>query len=376
MHEQKSGMSYGLGTYVNTLSTDVRNETFQGASAHLLRVEPAGFKAKGSLWCYLVGDSFVVCKGLVKGICPRNHDPECGMSMVIARLPVGCRPEKPLQFVAMSRHAQEVGVGGHTIDSASLVNIAVSPDGWILGSSTRNVSGVVDLSAVRFCIGKGICLVDGVTLHTCELDGTRMVALQGSLTDRFFAAHSHRPLALLPESCRAPSEIPFVVAGSSSGGFHLVIVSPCRGFGSGGELYWRDSIWAHDQINLTGIMFEVAADALGYSILNSKSGESRKRFIEDFQRFLIRRYGSIQDAWYKAFDTDGSGAINFTEFGLGCKMTGFMGHTTRLWAALDDDRDGEISLEELTIDVSLNDHEPIALSHRLARTSSRKASKA
>lgn len=351
-HVQKCELSYGIGTYVNTLSTDVNNRTFQGASAHLMRLEPdSSFTTKGSLWCYLVGSNFIVCKGIAVGVCPREHDPENGRSMRIARLPEGHRPAKPLQFAALSREGYDVG--GHRAYASNLVTLVVMPDGWILGSSSRNISGAIDLSAVRFCIGKGICLIDEVSLHTCELDGTRMVTLQGTLSERFYAVHSQKPLALLPESCRAPSEMAFIVAGNASGGFHLISLHPTHGFGTGGDLHWRDSIWNHDKINLTGIMFEVAADALEHSTLNTKWGtDSQKIFVEDFQKFLLRRFGSIEEAWVKAFDTDGSGAINFTEFGLGCKAAGFVGNATRLWAALDDDRSGEISLDELTVDPS------------------------
>merc|ERR1712087_81274 len=75
--------------------------------------------------------------------------------------------------------------------------------------------------------------------------------------------------------------------------------------------------------------------------------ESLTIFVTDFQNFLIRKFGSIEVAWHVAFDTDGSGSINFTEFGLGCKASGYVGNATRLWAALDEDRSGEISLDEL-----------------------------
>merc|ERR1719222_787999 len=97
---------------------------------------------------------------------------------------------------------------------------------------------------------------------------------------------------------------------------------PMRGCGVGGDLIWRDSIWNHDQIHLTGMMFEVASDAIQFSALSASwTGESLKIFVKDFQNFLIRKFGSIQVAWEQAFDLDGSGSINFTEFGLGCKSS-------------------------------------------------------
>lgn len=349
-HEQKTEMSYCVGTYVNTLSMDVANKTFEGASCHLMRLEPSFSTARESLWCYLVGGNFVICKGVVVGICPRDHDPANGRNMRIARLPVELRPNEPLQFAALSREAYDVG--GHVAYSSQLVTLVVTPDGWIMGVASKEVEGAIDLSAIRFCIGKGISLIDGVSLHTCDIAGTRMVTLQGSLTERFFAMHRHKPLALLPESCRPPCELPFIVAGSSPGGFHLLIAYPSHGFGCGGDLLWRDSIWNHDKVSLTGIMYEVSHDAVQHSTLDTKwAGESQKIFVEDFQKFLIRRFGDIESAWEQAFDTDGSGAINFTEFGLGCKMAGFVGNATRLWAALDEDRSGEISMDELSVGV-------------------------
>eukprot|EP00427_Karlodinium_veneficum_P033730 CAMPEP_0169197408 /NCGR_PEP_ID=MMETSP1016-20121227/8256_1 /TAXON_ID=342587 /ORGANISM="Karlodinium micrum, Strain CCMP2283" /LENGTH=281 /DNA_ID=CAMNT_0009274061 /DNA_START=525 /DNA_END=1370 /DNA_ORIENTATION=+ len=270
--------------------------------------------------------------------------------MRIARLPNGHRPEKPLQFAAISRMAY----GVDTTYTSNLVTLIVMPDGWILGSSGREVEGSIDLSAIRFSVGRGISLIDDVTLHTCDLQGTRMVSLQGTLSERFYAVHNVRPLALLPESCRPPSTAAFIVAGSSPGGYHLIILAPRYGFGTGGDLVWRDSIWNHDHINMTGIMFEVATDALEHSALSSKwSGESQKIFVEDFQKFLIRRFGSIEQAWIQAFDPDGSGSINFTAFGFGCKASGFVGNATRLWAALDEDGSGEISLEELTVNADV-----------------------
>jgi hypothetical protein len=78
--------------------------------------------------------------------------------------------------------------------------------------------------------------------------------------------------------------------------------------------------------------------------------ESQIIAIKDFHRYLIRKFGTIQVAWDKAFDTDGSGDINFTEFGIGCKAAGYVGNASRLWCVLDDDLSGEISLQELSQD--------------------------
>jgi len=345
-HTQSSEMSWSVGTYVNTLSMCVGSKTFEGATSHLIRLESGGWTARESLWCYSVGGNFVLCKGLVTGTCPREHDPAAGRDVRITRLPVHMRPRSPLQFAAICR--ETYGLGGHTAFCSHLVTLLVTPDGWISGISAREVAGTIDLSAIRFCVSGGISLVDEVSLHTIDIGGTRMVCLQGTLTERFYVVHNQRPLVLFPESCRPPRELPFIVAGTSPGGFHLLMARPTHGCGVGGDLMWRDSIWNHDRINLTGLMFEVAEDALQVSTLSSSwTGESLRIFVNDFQNFLIRKFGSIGAAWEIAFDTDESGSINFTEFGLGCKASGYVGNATRLWAALDEDRSGEISLEEL-----------------------------
>merc|ERR550525_1110521 len=112
----------------------------------------------------------------------------------------------------------------------------------------------------------------------------------------------------------------FVVAGHAPGGFNLVMVQQTQGLGVGGDIMWWDSIWNHDQIHFTGVMFEASEQAMNCSTLDTTwNAESLKIFVHDFQSFLIRKFGSIEAAWTRAFDTDGSGEINFTEFGLGCK---------------------------------------------------------
>eukprot|EP00747_Dinoflagellata_sp_TGD_P082776 gnl/TRDRNA2_/TRDRNA2_161822_c0_seq4.p1 gnl/TRDRNA2_/TRDRNA2_161822_c0~~gnl/TRDRNA2_/TRDRNA2_161822_c0_seq4.p1 ORF type:complete len:514 (-),score=70.31 gnl/TRDRNA2_/TRDRNA2_161822_c0_seq4:216-1688(-) len=340
--------AHKYGTCVRTVAMEVQNSTFEGATSHLIRLEPKNFKSRGSLWCYLLGGSFVICKGFVLGKCPKEHDLSTGRNMRIARLPVGLRPLKPLQFAALSR--ESYASGGHVTHTATLVTIVVTTEGWICGISNREVEGSIDLSAVRFCIGKGISLMDEVSLHTCDVAGTRMVTFQGYLGNRLFMDQKKQPLAILPESCRPPESIPFICAGMAPGGYHLLNVYPTFGFGCGGNLYWCDSIWNHDKINLTGIMYETAASAVQHSVeIMSYSEETQRILLRDFQQFMIRRFGSIEKAWDLVFDLDHSGEINFTEFGLGCKACGFVGNATKLWAVLDNDKSGAIDLSELMV---------------------------
>lgn len=346
-HEQANDRHYTVGTYVNTLSMQIDDKTFvrEGIS-HLIRLEPNNFKARNAPWCYLVGGTFVVCKGVVVGTCPKEHDPASGRNARIARLPANLRPKTDLKFAALVREAHDLG--GSVTYSAHLVTLTVDTDGWICGFASREPEGALDLSAIRFCVGGGISLVDEVSLHTVDIAGTRLVNLQGCMSDRFFAVHSHKALALLPESCRPPGDRPFVVAGASFGGYHLLVAKAAYGLGCGGDLTWRDSVWNRDKIHFTGIMYEISPDALQFSTLNAQwSGEQMSIFVQDFQNFLVRKFGSIEEAWHVAFDTDGSGSVNFTEFGLGCKASGYVGNATRLWAAFDEDRSGDISLDEL-----------------------------
>ncbi|CAK9026509.1 unnamed protein product [Durusdinium trenchii] len=294
-------------------------------------------------------DSFIQCRGVVIGTCPKTHDPENGRNIRICRLPVEARPRRGLQFAALSREAYDVG--GHVTYTSSRVTLTVTPDGWICGHSTREMQGAIDLSAVRFCKTGGLSLTDEVTLHTVDVGGSRLVCLQGHLHECFFASDSKRPVAMLPESCRPQEVLSFVTAGSGPGAFHLVQLRPIRGSGIGGDLMWKDGVWSHDQVHLTGIMYEVNPDALQFSFLDASwTPEILRIFVAEFQKFLISKFGGIEEAWDEAFDLTGEGVVNFTQFSMGCKKAGYVGNATRLWAALCEDGGGEIKLEELARD--------------------------
>lgn len=348
-HWPPAQTGFSVGTKVGTLSMNLGMCRFENVVTHLIRLEPNNFVSQEAPRCHLLGGNFVICKGLVVGKCPRHHDPAVGRNMKIARLPIEFRPRKTLQFAAVSREAY--AVNGHISYSSTLVTLVVTPEGYILGVGGREPEGTIDLSAIRFCTGKGISLVDDVSLHTCDVQGTRLVTLQGQLSNRWWNRDHRHPLALLPESCRPPCEQYFIVTGTSSGGFHLLQVRPSFSFGCGGDLMWKDGVWNRDKVNLTGVMFEVAPDAVKHTVF-AAGREGAAVLIRDFQQFLIRRFGSIELAWREAFDLDGSGEINFTEFGLGCKAAGYVGNATRLWAVFDEDQSGEISLVELLTGVT------------------------
>eukprot|EP00440_Ansanella_granifera_P000251 gb/GFBE01000275.1/.p1 GENE.gb/GFBE01000275.1/~~gb/GFBE01000275.1/.p1 ORF type:complete len:488 (+),score=101.93 gb/GFBE01000275.1/:1-1464(+) len=343
-----------LGTYINSLSYNLDVKTLEGARPMQIRLEPKNFTPQGSLWCYIVNSSLVLCRGVVTGTCPKYHDPESGRNMRIARLPVEARPRRGLQFAALSREGYDVG--GHVTYTSSLVTLTVTPDGWICGHSSREMQGAIDLSAIRFCTSGGISLTDEVSIHTTDVAGSRIACLQGTLSEKFFVVDSKKPLAMLPESCRPPMEIPFITSGSGPGAFNLIIVKPLRGGGIGGDLTWKDGVWNHDGVHMSGILYEVSADAMPFSLVNASwSPEILKVFVTEFQKFLSAKFGSVEDAWEAAFDIENSGEINFTQFSMGCKKAGYVGNATRLWAALDDDQGGSISLDELAMDYTDGD---------------------
>eukprot|EP00933_Yihiella_yeosuensis_P018408 TRINITY_DN15119_c0_g1_i1.p1 TRINITY_DN15119_c0_g1~~TRINITY_DN15119_c0_g1_i1.p1 ORF type:complete len:512 (+),score=87.59 TRINITY_DN15119_c0_g1_i1:127-1662(+) len=365
-----------LGTYVNTLTYNIKGPILEGAKPLQLRLEPKNFTPQGSCWCYLIGGSFVVCKGVIIGRCPKMHDPENGRNMRIARLPVEGRPRKLLTFAAMSREAYDVG--GHITYASSLVHLTVDPDGWICGRSTREMEGAIDLSAVRFCIQGGISLMDEVSVHTVDVADTRLVCIQGTCSDRFHTIDSAKALGCIPESCRPNQEgLAFVTAGSGPGAFNLMTMKKIQGGGIGAELFWKDGIWNRDGVSVSGVMYEVSKCAMPFSLVDASwSPFLLRAFVTEFQKFLIAKFGSVEDAWDAVFDLDGSGGINFTEFAVGCKAAGYVGNATRLWAALDEDHGGFISLEELCMDFSDGVEQDVLLEASRSSLGSRASSRA
>jgi len=348
---------HSYGTYVNTLTLALRKETFAGATSHILRLDAAHFEPRGvKPWCYLLDASspIVTIKGVVVRVGPGRPREEHPEPMVIARLPAGLRPSQPLRFAALSRQATEIG----TL-SQRLLALTVHPSGWITaeagpkGREEVEVGSSIDLSAIRFCTGRGIPLVDDVRLHVCNVAGTRVVCLQGDLNERCFDVHGRKPLALLPESCRPAEETHFIVSGQC-GGFHLLTARPFSSFtaGSGGDICWKDGKWNRDVLSLNGIIFEVSIDSLRHPnpLESRETGESQVIAVLDFQKYLVRRFGSIENAWRTEFDPEGQGAVTFTGFGFGCKAAGYVGNPSRLWASFDQDLDGYIPMERLSFD--------------------------
>mmetsp|Transcript_42927 Transcript_42927/g.121375 ORF Transcript_42927/g.121375 Transcript_42927/m.121375 type:complete len:676 (+) Transcript_42927:114-2141(+) len=76
----------------------------------------------------------------------------------------------------------------------------------------------------------------------------------------------------------------------------------------------------------------------------------------DFRNLLLKRYHTVLRAW-KAFDTDGNGRLSIFEFMRACQDLG-VNHgalkfgARQLWDALDIDRSGYISIEEIDFDLA------------------------
>eukprot|EP00927_Polykrikos_kofoidii_P005166 TRINITY_DN12057_c0_g1_i1.p1 TRINITY_DN12057_c0_g1~~TRINITY_DN12057_c0_g1_i1.p1 ORF type:complete len:528 (-),score=52.56 TRINITY_DN12057_c0_g1_i1:91-1674(-) len=335
------------GTYVNTLSLDL---DVSGLASSDLSLEQSGFSAvfaDSKPRCWLIGDCSVMCKGMLHGKCPQTQDGSNGRNAHVARLPEGMRPNSPLLFAALMRETPSSG--------GQLVTLVVCPDGWIVGFGRRDLVGFLDLSAIRFCVGPSLLVRDNVRLYVCDLGAKRYVCLQGDLTERTFKYHSSKPLLSLPETCTPLREVFFAVKGSRPGGFSLVSVVPAttshdRFMGMGADLIWHDSTLTFDHVHFSGVLYEVTPQAL--TQLGDKWPEDMSKvFLREFQTNLVKRFGSIENAWNEVFDAVGSGGVSLAKFIIGCKAAGFWGNISRLWFLLYDHDRGDVSLAELSRDV-------------------------
>jgi len=346
------------GVFVTTLCVDFLTNTFEGAMPYMVRVEKANFAAVGggAVWCYLVGGMCVILKGVVTG--RKQSSASSSRENLIARLPEGLRPTRPLLFAALARDIFEDG--GRTIINSSLATIMVTPDGDIIKMGGGTPEATIDLSAIRFCTDRGISLVDEVSVHAVDIAGSRLVTLQGTLLEKSWQHGGiKKQLATLPESCRPCKDLHFIVPGMSREGYHLVHVMPTgSGGGKAGEIFWKDSIWIRDRINLTGVMFEVSQDALDLRLHKTleEIDVAKQALMQDLRRRIVKKYGSIETGLKKAFCITEADELNFTQFVAGTKLLGYPGHMTRLWSMLDEDQGGSVSYEELEIAIRDREH--------------------
>jgi len=338
------------GWQVTSLSVDV---DVNDAEWHVLPMRPSGFQpvhGRPPAAC-LAGNRLVFCRGAVFGVWPHMHEVPLGeeddpaaSNANIARLPEGMRPKRLLRFAAVSRQEAK----------DELVAIEVRPDGWLRGYGGGHAPGTIDLSAVRFGADAGTPCVDEISIHTCDFAaGTRIVLLQGCCSERAFKIHTQTNLAQLPLPCRPESQKVFVVAGNRTSNFHLLLIQPKTGYGLGGEVTWADARWRWaDHVNLSGIFFKAAPEVLQVPLeLREWSGSRQLVMVADFQSFVRSRCGSLQSAWQQIFDQAGTGSIGFNEFNAGCRAIGYLGNVCRVWALMDNDQSGSITLEQLAVHV-------------------------
>jgi len=70
------------------------------------------------------------------------------------------------------------------------------------------------------------------------------------------------------------------------------------------------------------------------------------RDLEGVRRVLLERHGSTTAAWKHCLDSNGDGKISFVEFCQGLREVGYRGPVRQLWAELDNDKNGYITLAE------------------------------
>jgi len=334
-----------MGTFVNTLSL---NLSWTDLSWQELSLPDRAAEPRLPPRACPLGAGMIICSGMVRGVA----DPTGLPNAYLAQLPEGMRPASALPFIGLGR--QVSGKKDRNAPEPQLTMLVVMPDGWIVSSSIHAPHSYVDLSAVRFSLGRGVGICDEVRLHTCDLAGSRVVMLQGSLAERSFPQQCHTPFCQLPPACRPASEVVFVVSGVRAGSQHLITIKPtkCQSKHLGADVIWSDAFLDHDVIHLTGVMYEVASDALEHTLGGPDWSANRKKLVVfEFQRILLRKYGSLTKAWHEAFDIEYVGHINFTKFTRGCKAAGYNGNLFRLWRMFDEDGSGEITLDELGIEV-------------------------
>lgn len=339
------------GVFVTTLCMDFQGACFAGGTPRMVRIEKENYAPVhgGAVWSYLIGGICVVLKGIVAGKRDAGKSSTAVRDLVIARLPEGLRPARPLVFAALAFDTFDDGA--REIVNSSLATLMVTPNGEIIKTAGGTPQSIIDLSAIRFCTDRGISLVDEVSVHAVDVNGSRLVTLQGLLLERHWGqVGSKKQLTTLPESCRPAKDIFFVVPGLSREGFHLVHVRPVATAGAGGEIMWRDSIWLRDRINLTGVFFEVAPEAIAHSMQGTEEERevTRQGLTRDFSRRLISKFGSIELGLHQAFGLKTADAeMNFTQFVGGIKKLGYYGNMMRLWSIFDADNSGQVSFEEV-----------------------------
>mmetsp|Transcript_31299 Transcript_31299/g.89821 ORF Transcript_31299/g.89821 Transcript_31299/m.89821 type:complete len:1481 (+) Transcript_31299:50-4492(+) len=76
---------------------------------------------------------------------------------------------------------------------------------------------------------------------------------------------------------------------------------------------------------------------------------SRRKIVADlssWQAVLVNQFGTLTSAWKHSLDINGDGHIAFSELCQALREVGFRGNVREIWAQLDKDKNGNITLEE------------------------------
>ena len=319
--------NYFRGVYVNSLS--LRFKLGQGIPWKRLEVDTSKCVCVGPVTCCCIESNVVMCKGVVART---QSSPFSGM---ICQLPADLRPSSAMTFAALCR---EPG------SELSLTALVVTREGKIIGEIKPGCS--IDLSGVRFATRGGFPLTDGLQLFSCRIGAQRFGMLQGRTSTRFFNVTEDRALVSIPPDFTPTQGIAFAIPGARSGGFHLLHLEPST---DGGKLHWRDAVWNRDELEVSGLIFEMLGDVqcLPSALISNWSEARRGIVLMDFHKLLLSRYGSLNVAWEEAFDIEDYGYVDFALFSQGCRRVKYCGNLCRLWSMLDPYNQGTVTFEVL-----------------------------
>eukprot|EP00929_Paragymnodinium_shiwhaense_P033236 TRINITY_DN18290_c0_g1_i1.p1 TRINITY_DN18290_c0_g1~~TRINITY_DN18290_c0_g1_i1.p1 ORF type:complete len:866 (+),score=183.07 TRINITY_DN18290_c0_g1_i1:166-2763(+) len=80
-----------------------------------------------------------------------------------------------------------------------------------------------------------------------------------------------------------------------------------------------------------------------------QQGQMATEILQDFKRFLKRKYGSYVRAWRAGLSPNGSTQLQKVQFFKACNKIGWTSDVRILWYALDKDESGSISMDELDL---------------------------
>ncbi|CAE7188646.1 YIR007W [Symbiodinium pilosum] len=320
--------NYFQGVYVNSLS--LRFQLGPGISWKRLDVDKSKCFCEAPVSCCSMESNIVLCKGLV-----RSQSQSRTYSGVIAQLPPDMCPSSAMTFTVLCR---EPG------SELSLAAIVVTREGMIVGDLPPG--HCVDLSGIRFATRGGFPLTDGIQLFSCRVGTQRFGMLQGRTSTKFFHVLEDRAIASIPPDFTPTQRIAFAAPGSRSKSFHLLHLEPSP---AGGDLRWSDAVFHRDELEISGVIFEMLGDVqcLPSALVSNWSEARRQIVLMDFHKLLLSRYGSLNVAWEEAFDVADYGYVDFAQFSQGCRRVKYSGNVCRLWSMLDCQNEGTVSFEAL-----------------------------